>query len=151
MKVKLYFFGKSGEVSVTEKELAKRLNFRTKFEMMALPQAGLTDVQKTKEKEADLFLSKITDKNFVVAFDEHGRDFDSVEFSAWVKKQQETFGDIIFVIGGAHGLHQKVLDRANAKVRFGKMVWTRNLVRHMACEQLYRAFEISAGSNFHKK
>ncbi|PID70577.1 23S rRNA (pseudouridine(1915)-N(3))-methyltransferase RlmH [bacterium DOLZORAL124_38_8] len=151
MKVKLYFFGKTGEISAEEKELIKRINFRTNFELVALPQAGLSDVAKTKEKEADLFLSKISEKSFVVAFDERGKDLDSVEFSVWVKKQQETFGDLVFVLGGAHGLHPKVLNRANAKLRFGKMVWTRNLVRHMACEQLYRAFEIQAGSNFHKE
>ena len=150
MKVKLYFFGKKTEISIAEKEFVKRINFRTNFELVPISQSGLTDVSKTKEKEAESFLSKISDKVFVIAFDERGKEFDSVEFSEWLIKKQETFGNIVFVIGGAHGLHKKILDRANVSLRFGKMIWTRNLFRQMACEQIYRAFEISAGSNFHK-
>jgi len=53
-------------------------------------------------------------------------------------------------MGGAHGLHEDVLSRANVKLRFGKMIWTRNLFRNMALEQLYRALEIDGGGNFHK-
>ncbi len=150
MKIKLYFFGKSREITEREKELVKRINFRAKLELIPLSQAGITDVNKAKKEESTKFLQKITEKDFIIAFDEHGKHFDSVEFSRDLRKNLENQGEIIFVIGGAHGLGKEILTRANEKISFGKMVWTRNLVRHMALEQIYRALEIAGGSNFHK-
>lgn len=150
MKIKIYFFGKKNEITDWEQEYLRRINFRCKCEAIPLNQAGIKDSKVAKEKEAELLLNKISDQSFVIALDEKGKEFDSVNFSKWTKKQLETFGEIIFVIGGAHGLHRKVLDRANSKVCFGRMVWTRNLVRLMVLEQIYRAMEIDGGSNFHK-
>ena len=150
MKIKLYFFGKSREITEREKELAKRIGFRAKMEIIDISQAGITDVSKAKKEESAKFLKKIDNKSFVIAFDEHGKHFDSVEFSRDLQKNLENHGEVIFVIGGAHGLGSEILVRANQKISFGKMVWTRNLVRHMALEQIYRALEIAGGSNFHK-
>ncbi len=150
MKIKIYFFGKKQEITSWEQEYLRRINFRCKCELIPLNQAGIKESKIAKEKEGELFLNKISIQSFVVALDENGKTLDSIKFSQWTKKQLETFGEIIFVIGGAHGLSQKVLDRANAKISFGSMVWTRNLVRLMACEQIYRALDIDGGGNFHK-
>ena len=150
MKIKIYFFGKDREVSDWEKTYLKRINFRVPSVLIPLPPAGIKEAEPAQKKEADLFLAKLKPTDFLVAFDEHGEILDSPAFSKWMKVQFERSGEIILVIGGAHGLHPLVLDRANMKISFGKMVWTRNLVRLMALEQIYRALEIAGGSNFHK-
>lgn len=150
MHIKLYFFGKKNEVTDWELEYLRRINFRCKCEVVAMNQAGIKEVKKAKEIEGDLFMNKISDQDFIIALDENGKSFDSMAFSKWTKKQLETFGTIHIVIGGAHGLDHQVLSRANAKICFGAMVWTRNLVRLMALEQIYRALEIDGGGNFHK-
>lgn len=150
MNFKIYFFGKKNELLDWEKTYLKRINFRCKCELIPLNQAGISDIKKVKEIEAQTFLKKVKETSFLIAFDEHGIEKNSVDFSQWLEKKQETFGEIIFVIGGAHGLDQSVLNRANFTFRFGKMVWTRNLFRLMVLEQLYRALEISGGGNFHK-
>ena len=150
MKLKIYFFGKQNEITDWEAKYLKRIGFRAKIEMIALPQAGINDVAKAKKKEGDSFLNKISDQQFVVALDENGSHFDSVKFSGWLKNKFITFNEVTLVIGGAHGLSPAVLVRANAKLSLGDMVWTRNLVRLMLLEQLYRALEIDGGSNFHK-
>ncbi len=133
-----------------EEELIKRIGFRASIELIALPQAGVTDDIKAKQKESELFLSKITEKDFLVAFDEHGKELDSLQFSSQLKNWLVERGEVSFVIGGAHGLDEATLSRANVKLRFGQMVWTRNLFRLMALEQLYRALEIDGGGHFHK-
>ncbi|MCF7918050.1 23S rRNA (pseudouridine(1915)-N(3))-methyltransferase RlmH [Candidatus Gracilibacteria bacterium] len=150
MKIKLYFFGKQNEIEMREKELLKRIGFRSKIEVIAFPQAGLDDEMKTKDKEGNVLLNKFSVQDFVVVLDEHGEEMDSLEFSKYIKLQLVEQGTVIFVIGGAYGLSDMVLNRANKKIRFGKMVWTRNLVRLMALEQIYRALEIDGGGNFHK-
>ncbi len=151
MKIKVYFIRKKNEISDWESEYLKRINFRCSCEIMAINQAGIKEAEKAKSLEAEALLHRIGTNDFLVALDEKGKSLDSIEFSQWTKKQLETFGTIHLVIGGAHGLDEKILMRANAKIRFGKMVWTRNLVRLMALEQLYRALEIDGGGNFHKK
>ena len=150
MKIKLYFFGKQNELTEREQELIKRISFRSKIEVIALAQAGIKESEKAKEKEAESFLNKISDHEFVVAFDENGKDMTSIEFSEWLKGKLVEYSEVTFVIGGAHGLADSILDRADIKLRCGKMVWTRNLFRNMALEQLYRALEIDGGGNFHK-
>lgn len=151
MKIKLYFFGKKNEITSREEELIKRIGFRSSFEIIPLAQAGITESEKAKEKEGELFLSKIEGKDFVVAFDEHGEELDSLQFSAKLKAWLVERGEVCFVIGGAHGLAESILNRANVKLRCGKMVWTRNLFRLMALEQIYRALDIDAGGKFHKE
>jgi 23S rRNA (pseudouridine1915-N3)-methyltransferase len=150
MKIKLWFFGKKNELTDFEQEMLKRIGFRCDFEIIPISQAGINDPSVAKKMESDLILNKISDRDFVVIFDERGEEFDSVEFSKKLKKWFIAYGTVHFVIGGAHGHDKKVRERANVLLRFGKMVWTRNLFRQMACEQIYRAMEIDAGSNFHK-
>ncbi|MCF7812750.1 hypothetical protein K9M59_04135 [Candidatus Gracilibacteria bacterium] len=53
MKIKLFFFGKENEMTERERELLKRINFRCSTKVFALPQAGVRDPEKTKEKEGD--------------------------------------------------------------------------------------------------
>jgi 23S rRNA (pseudouridine1915-N3)-methyltransferase len=150
MKIKIYFFGKKNEITKLEQEYLKRINFKIKAEFVPLPQAGIKEAQKAKEVEGDFLINKISSTDFLIAFDEHGQEFNSIEFSKKLIKQIETFGDINFVIGGAHGLSDKILKRANIKISFSKMVWTRNLFRLMTTEQIYRAIDLANNGNFHK-
>ena len=151
MKIKLWFFGKKNEITDFERELVKRIGFRCDFEMIPLSQAGIKEASVAKRTEAEVLLNKISDQDFVVIFDERGLEWDSVEFSKKLKSWFIAHGTVHFVIGGAHGHDEKIQQRANVLLRFGKMVWTRNLFRQMACEQIYRAMEIDAGSGFHKE
>lgn len=150
MKIKIYYFGKQSEVSVWEQIYLQRIGHRVEIETVALPQAGLREEIRNKEKEADVLLKKIDSQEFVVVLDEMGKNLDSVSISNTLSQAFETHGNILFIIGGAFGLAPQVLERANLKLSFGKAVWTRNLVRLMLFEQVYRALEIRAGSNFHK-
>lgn len=150
MKIKLWFFGKKNEITDFEREMARRIGFRADFELLPLPQAGIADASAAKRVEGEKLLNKFNVQDFMVIFDEHGSVLNSGQFASQLKNWLVDRGTVHFVIGGAHGLDESVIDRANAKISFGKMVWTRNLVRSMACEQLYRAMEIDGGSNFHK-
>lgn len=120
-------------------------------DLICLPQAGMGDMVAVKHKESEAVQNKITDKEYVVVLDEHGDVTQTSEiFAANIKQWKETYGDITFVIGGAYGLDDTILDRADLKIAFGKMVWTKDLVRLMLLEQMYRAGEINAGTGFHK-
>jgi 23S rRNA (pseudouridine1915-N3)-methyltransferase len=151
MRIKLYFFGKKNEINDFEKEMIRRIGFRCPIEIIPIAQAGVSGSDNAKKLEAEKLLSKISDQEFLIAFDENGKTMDSLEFSKKLKQWFINHGDVTFVIGGAHGIDQKVLSRANLLFSFGSMVWTRNLFRSMALEQIYRALEIEGGGNFHKE
>ncbi len=151
MKIKLWFLGKKNEITDFEREMMKRIRFRCDFEMIPLSQAGINDASVAKRIESKKILNKISDQDFIVLFDERGDELNSIEFSKKLKNWLVTRGTVHFIIGGAHGHDENIRKRADILLRFGKMVWTRNLFRQMACEQIYRAMEIDAGSGFHKK
>jgi len=54
------------------------------------------------------------------------------------------------MIGGADGLDTSLLNRADLKLSFGKMVWPHMLARVMLAEQLYRAASILSGAPYHR-
>jgi 23S rRNA (pseudouridine1915-N3)-methyltransferase len=104
-----------------------------------------------KAREGDKILGAIPDGAHVMALDEHGKVFSSVEFAQKIEHWQgQALGTIVFIIGGADGLDKRVLDRANGKMAFGKMTWPHMMVRAMLVEQIYRASTIIAGHPYHK-
>ena len=88
--------------------------FKKLFLSLKTPRA-LTKKQQ-KEKEGELILKNIDDKSYVVLLDEHGKEFRSVEFAAWLGNKQQTIRQLTFVIGGPYGFSQAVYDRANEKM-----------------------------------
>ncbi len=104
-----------------------------------------------KPAEAALLLKAIPAGAFVIALDERGKVLSSPQFATQLAQVRDGgAGDVCFVIGGADGLDQSVLDRADAKLSFGAMVWPHMLVRVMVAEQIYRAVSILAGTPYHR-
>lgn len=59
-------------------------------------------------------------------------------------------GEIVFVIGGSHGVSKSVKSRADETLSFGPITLPHNLARVVLLEQLYRACKISRGEPYHK-
>jgi 23S rRNA (pseudouridine1915-N3)-methyltransferase len=59
-------------------------------------------------------------------------------------------GVITFVIGGSYGLSAQVKKKADQLLSFSDMTFPHTLFRLMLTEQIYRAFTIINGSNYHK-
>ena len=59
-------------------------------------------------------------------------------------------GEISFIIGGSYGVDERVKTLCREKISFSAMTFPHTLMRVIATEQLYRAFSINAGSEYHK-
>lgn len=159
MKIKLVTVGKLKEKYLKDgiAEYAKRLKHFTKFELIELSdektpdKASHLENQQILEKEGNRILSKITDKEFVIALAIEGQQFPSEEFSKILSDIIiRGISNITFVIGGSLGLSNTVKKRANLLMSFGKLTLPHQLMRLVLVEQIYRAFMIQQGSPYHK-
>ncbi len=102
--------------------------------------------------KTDAQLSQLLSKEpSYVALDPTGKTFTSEDFSSWlVSTLFAESSRLSFVIGGAEGLPPEILNNALAKISLSKLTFTHQIARLILIEQIYRAFEIDKGSQYHK-
>lgn len=155
MTIKLVCIGKtdSAELKKLTEVYAKRLQFYVKFEVEIIPdlkKAKNLDENQQKTKEGERILEKVQPSDFLVLLDEKGKEFTSVEFSAFIQKRLNSgMKQLIFVIGGPYGFSQEVYQRANAKIALSQLTFSHQMVRLFFTEQLYRAFTILKNEPYH--
>jgi 23S rRNA (pseudouridine1915-N3)-methyltransferase len=87
----------------------------------------------------------------VVACDERGTMLRSGEFAEWLRDERgKAVRDVAFVIGGAYGLSEEVLARADRRMALARWTLPHELARLVLVEQLYRAGTILRGEPYHK-
>jgi 23S rRNA (pseudouridine1915-N3)-methyltransferase len=90
--------------------------------------------------------------DFLVALDEHGKQFSSVALADFIEKQTTaSTKNLVFLIGGAFGLDEEVLKRANFKWSLSQLTFPHQLVRLILAEQIYRACSIIRNEKYHHK
>ena len=103
-----------------------------------------------KKKEAEALLKLIQKEDYVIALDEKGRPYNSVQFARLIQdKADSSVKTISFVIGGAFGLHDSLLQRANLLLSLSAFTFPHQLVRLILAEQVYRACTIQRNEKYH--
>ena len=117
----------------------------------------LKDVRKTKtitremciNLEGERALKEIKNSDFVIALDEKGAEYTSIEFSKLIKKKKDSGQTIVFIIGGSLGLSTSIRDRADQIFSMSKMTLTHLMIRPFLLEQIYRGICIMNGKEYH--
>ena len=135
-------------------EYAKRLSRYCKFGVVELSESrnvsrAPSDVERAKVEEGRRILDALGEGR-VVVLDLKGEEVTSEQLSAYVGRAVDEGKDLYFVIGGSDGLSKEVLARADYTIRFGRITLPHQLCRVVLAEQIYRAFSIRAGSEYHK-
>ncbi len=113
--------------------------------------ADTTPVPQILAKETELFQKKIPARSVVVALHETGKAYSSREFSEWFGRTLgNADGPLVFVIGSAYGLSDELLKGARERVSLSRMTFTHEFARLILLEQLYRAVQITRGTDYHK-
>jgi len=153
MSIKLICLGKTKQDFIKKgiQEYQKRLRSFGTLKIKVLPDEKLTskkDVKEVKQREATTLLKEINTSDYVIALDENGKQFSSVQF-AFFLKQKLNYKNLVFVIGGAYGLGKAFLDRADLVLGFSKFTFTHQMIRLIFLEQLYRAYTIINNKKYH--
>lgn len=132
-----------------QNEYIKRLAKFCKFNIIEVAEQNRTSsVAETIAREGKLILEKCKGCTFL--FDLGGKNLSSENFALLIEKESQLSSTITFVIGGSYGVSEQAKARAKALISFGAQTLPHNLARIVAIEQIYRAFNIIAGTSYHK-
>lgn len=155
MRINLILVGKTTSKmfqSIIE-DYSERVKHYTPFEVTVIPELKNTkslSQEQQKQMEGEQILRQLQESDHVVLLDEHGLELRSIEFATWIsKKQQAVSRRLVFVIGGPYGFSPTIYQRANEKLSLSKMTFSHQMVRMIFIEQLYRAFTILKGEQYH--
>lgn len=145
MKILIITVGRKNNPGLNEEiaDFSGRLSHYADIEWKILPPSD-------PEKEGTAMVGAINERDYTVLLDEKGKAVDSPGLAAFIQKRlNEATHRLVFVIGGAYGVSQKVRDVARATISLSGLTFPHQLVRLILAEQIYRAFTIVRGEKYH--
>ena len=129
----------------------KRLSALYTVEAVCLKDApGHLEPEQRRDREAEAIQSKLTPRDRIIVLDEHGRARSSRQLAqgltAWL---EDPATQPCFVLGGAYGLADSLVQRADERLALGPMTLPHELARVLLLEQLYRAGTIVKNIPYH--
>ena len=155
MKIQLWSVGKEHEAYVKAgvEDFTKRIGryYPVEWKVISPPKnAGTLSQAELKKKEAGILLEALTKDDYLVALDERGKQLSSEGLAQFIQgRANESVRNLIFLIGGAYGLDETVLQRANHKWSLSQLTLPHQLVRLLLTEQVYRACTILRNEKYH--
>ena len=138
-------------------EYVKRLSRYCKLTVVELPEERLPEdpspaqVEAALEREAAAIRAKLPPSATLVALCVEGRTRSSQELArlmeTWAGRGEN---QLAFLIGGSFGLHASIKAQAAERLSMSPMTFPHHLARVMLLEQIYRAYQINAGTRYHK-
>ncbi len=138
-------------------EYVKRLSRYCKLDIVELPEERLPEgpspaqIDAALAKEAEAIRGKLPPSCTLAALCVEGRERSSEDLAElmarWANRGESR---VVFLIGGSHGLHESVKAEAAEKLSMSPMTFPHHLARVMLLEQIYRAYQINAGTRYHK-
>lgn len=89
-------------------------------------------------------------KGYTIALAVEGDKISSEGLAKKLKKLVDEGKEITFIVGSSCGLDEGVKARADERISFSDMTFPHQLMRVILCEQIYRAFMINGGGEYHK-
>jgi 23S rRNA (pseudouridine1915-N3)-methyltransferase len=157
MKIQFWSIGKNHEPYVKEgiEDFTKRIAkyFPVEWNIIPVPKnAGMMSEMDLKKKESEMITGWLKKDDFLVALDERGKEMSSEKLADFIQaRANESTRTLVFVIGGAFGLDEAVLKKANYKWSLSELTFPHQLARLILAEQVYRACTIIRNEKYHHK
>ena len=138
-------------------EYVKRLQRFCRLGLVELPESRLpespspAEVQRALAAEAVAIRERLPKGGAVIALCIEGKPCSSVELSRRMEELAVAGKtQLTFLIGGSVGLDESLKQQADWRLSMSPMTFPHHLARIMLLEQIYRAYQISAGTKYHK-
>jgi 23S rRNA (pseudouridine1915-N3)-methyltransferase len=155
MKIQFWTVGKAHEpyIKTGVEEFTKRISkyYPVEWTIIPLPKnSGMLSEADLKKKEGEMILDWLQKEDYLVALDERGKQLSSEGLADFImKRSNESVKNFVFLIGGAYGIDEAVMKRANFKWSLSQLVFPHQLVRLILTEQIYRACSINRNEKYH--
>ena len=102
------------------------------------------------EKESQILLSKVKDRDLFIALDRKGKELNTnklkLKFDDWTSSSR----NISFIIGGPDGLSQELLNKSDFCWSLSALTFPHSIVPILIIEQIYRVWSITQNHPYHK-
>jgi len=156
VRLHLVFVGKTGleELDVAIHRYVKRLQHYVPIEIHLIREEKISKSlpeRLVQERESDRILDVVRDRGVLLVWDRLGRELDSEDLAAILQGlQNQGVGHVWVIVGGALGVSERLLTRANQVLALSRLTFPHDIARLLVVEQLYRAFTITRGEPYHK-
>jgi len=156
VRLHLVFVGKTGleELDVAIHRYVKRLQHYVPIEIHLIREEKISKSvpeRLVQERESDRILAVARDRGVLLVWDRLGRELDSEDLAAILQGlQNQGVGHVWVIVGGALGVSERLLTRANQVLALSRLTFPHDIARLLVVEQLYRAFTITRGEPYHK-
>jgi 23S rRNA (pseudouridine1915-N3)-methyltransferase len=153
MKLQLWSIGKEHEPYIRTgiDDFTKRIGRYYPVEWSILPPPGTNaDPAAAKKKEAQAVLAQLSKEDFLTVLDERGTQFSSEGLARFLQTRANNSNrNVVFLIGGAYGVDDSLLTRADHRWSLSQLTFPHQLVRLILAETLYRACTILRNEKYH--
>jgi 23S rRNA (pseudouridine1915-N3)-methyltransferase len=155
MKINIYNIGKTDSAYLQQgiNEYAKRLQHFVDLSVHDIPgikQSSSMHPDIVKQQEGKKLEKMMKKSDVIIVLDKSGKEYSSRGFAEWLNKIMNSGPkQISFVSGGAFGFSDEIIRLSDFKLSLSKMTFTHQMVRLIFIEQLYRAYTILKGMNYH--
>jgi 23S rRNA (pseudouridine1915-N3)-methyltransferase len=155
MKIQCWSVGKNHETYIKTgvEGFTKRISKYYPVQWVVIPplkNAGLLSEKELKKKEGETIMALLQKDDYLTALDENGKQLSSVGLAQFIHARgNQSARNLIFLIGGAYGLDEAVLKRANYILSLSQLTFPHQLVRLLLTEQIYRACTILRNEKYH--
>ena len=138
-------------------EYAKRLSRFCTLTILELPEERLPEspspaqIEAALAREADAVRAKLPAGCLLIAMCVEGQERSSEALARYLAEAAARgAGHNGFLIGSSYGMHPSLKQQADLRLSMSPMTFPHHLLRVMLLEQIYRAYQINAGSKYHK-
>ena len=155
MKIHLWSVGKPHDLYVKEgvADFTRRISKYFPVEWTIIPAAKSSSTFANADlirKEGKVILGALRKEDCLIALDQSGKQFSSPLLATMLQsKANASTKNLIFLIGGAFGLDNIVLQRAEIRWSLSSLTFPHQLVRLILVEQIYRACTIGRNEKYH--
>ena len=126
------------------------LNFKISFAEVRPSSSKNLDIESILEAEREEIVKQVDADSHVILWDRTGKKINSLGFATLLQDKIDNGVDINFIIGGAHGVSQKLLAKSQLILSASELTFPHRLFKIFLMEQIYRASTIHRNHPYHK-